>query len=315
MTRRRFALVLPALAVAGLLAALPATGAVAAPPVSRGGAVDQIALPDGFQPEGIAIDNRGIAYFGSLVDGDIYAADVRTGKGAIVSEGPGIPAAGLKVDQRGRLFISGGPTGIARVVDTETGDEVARYQLTAPGGFINDVVLARDGAWFTNSSAAELYFLPIPRSGVLPDPSEIVTLPLTGEWVQQEGFNANGIALTTNRQALLVIQSATGTLFRVDPETGVATTVDLGGFSLQNGDGLLVVNRTLYVVQNRLNQVAEFRLDVQGTSGTLENIITSEAFRVPTTVASYRQDLYLPNARFGTPPTPTTDYDAVRVDR
>ncbi len=71
---------------------------------------------------------------------------------------------------------------------------------------------------------------PVPRSGDLPDPSEIVTLPLTGEWVQQEGFNANGIALTTNRQALL------------------------GGYSLVNGDGLLMVNRTLYVVQNRLNQ-------------------------------------------------------------
>ncbi|WP_322409058.1 hypothetical protein [Microbacterium invictum] len=315
MTRRRFALVLPAFALAGLLAALPVTGAVAAPPASRGGAVDQIPLPDGFQPEGIAIDNRGTAYFGSLVDGDIYAADVRTGEGVVISEGPGIPAAGLKVDLRGRLFISGGPTGVARVIDASTGEELARYQLTAPGGFINDVVLTRDGAWFTNSSAAELYFLPIPRSGDLPDPSEIVTLPLTGEWVQQEGFNANGIALTPNRQALLVVQSATGTLFRVDPESGVATAVDLGGYSLVNGDGLLVVNRTLYVVQNRLNQVAEFRLDVQGRSGTLENVITSDAFRVPTTVAAYRQDLYLPNARFGTPPTPTTDYDAVRVDR
>jgi hypothetical protein len=68
-------------------------------------------------------------------------------------------------------------------------------------------------------------------------------------------------------------------------------------------------------VQNQLNQVAEFRLDVQGTSGTLEGIITSDAFRVPTTVAQYGSSLYLPNARFGTPPTPTTDYDAVRVDR
>lgn len=315
MTRRRFALALPALAVAGLLAALPTTGAAAAPPAARGASVDQIPLPDGFQPEGIAIDNRGTAYFGSLVDGDIYAADVRSGEGSIISDGPGVPAAGLKVDQRGRLFIAGGPTGVARVVDAATGEELARYQLTAPGGFINDVVLTRDGAWFTNSSAAELYFLPVPRSGDLPDPSEIVTLPLTGEWVQREGFNANGIALTTNRQALLVVQSATGILFRVDPETGVATAVDLGGYSLVNGDGLLVVNRTLYVVQNRLNQMAAFRLDVQGTSGRLEDIITSAAFRVPTTVAAYRQDLYLPNARFGTPPTPTTDYDAVRVDR
>lgn len=315
MSRRIVTRALTAIAVAGLLAASSATAAIAAPPGGQGGVVDQILLPDGFQPEGIAIDSKGTAYFGSLADGDIYAASVKSGEGEIISEGPGIPAAGLKVDQRGRLFISGGPSGIARVVDTATGEELARYQLAAPGAFINDVVLTRDGAWFTNSTAAELYFLPIPRSGDLPDPSEIVTLPITGEWVQQDGFNANGIALTTNRQALLVVQSATGTLYRVDPETGVATGVDLGGYSLQNGDGLLVVNRTLYVVQNQLNQIAEFRLDVQGTSGTLESIITSDAFRVPTTVAQYGSSLYLPNARFGTPPTPTTDYDAVRVDR
>ena len=47
------------------------------------------------------------------------------------------------------------------------------------------------------------------------------------------GFNANGIAETTDNKALLVIQSATGTLFRVDPDTGDATVVDLGGTSLR----------------------------------------------------------------------------------
>lgn len=40
---------------------------------------DQIALPDGFLPEGIAIGNSPVAYLGSRADGDIYAADLRTG--------------------------------------------------------------------------------------------------------------------------------------------------------------------------------------------------------------------------------------------
>ena len=45
-------------------------------------------------------------------------------------------------------------------------------------------------------------------SGELPDSSDdIVTLPLTGDWVQQPGFNANGIAETPDHKALLVIQS------------------------------------------------------------------------------------------------------------
>jgi sugar lactone lactonase YvrE len=302
--------------LSGLLVAAGVSAASAAPAGTGGGQVeDLIDLPDGFQPEGIAIDQRGIAYFGSLTDGDIYAADLRTGSGAIISEGPGTPSVGLKVDRLGRLFVAGGPSGGIRVIDSTSGDVLATYQLSTDPAFINDVVLTREGAWFTNSQAAELYLVPIGPSGELPDADEIVTLDLTGEWTQQAGFNANGIAETTDKKALLVIQSATGTLFRVDPATGEATAVDLGGVSLQFGDGLLVVGRTLYVVQNRLNQVAVIRLDSSGISGTLVDTLTSEDFDVPTTVAAYGSDLFLPNARFGSQPVFGTDDDVVRIDR
>ena len=67
------------------------------------------------------------------------------------------------------------------MVDSASGDVLKSYQLTTGEAFINDVVLTRDGAWFTNSSAAELYFLPVGPSGDLPDASDIVTLPLTGD--------------------------------------------------------------------------------------------------------------------------------------
>jgi hypothetical protein len=35
---------------------------------------------------------------------------------------------------------------------------------------------------------------------------------------------------------------------------------------------------------------------------------------VPTTVAAYKGSVYLPNARFTTPPTPTTRYWVRRID-
>jgi hypothetical protein len=140
-------------------------------------------------------------------------------------------------------------------------------------------------------------------------------LPLTGDWVQVEGFNANGIAETPNRKALLVVNSATGLLYRVDPETGQATEVDLGGNSLPNGDGLLVRGRTLYVVQNQDNQVAVFKLNAAGTAGQLVDTLTSDDFDIPTTVAAFGNSLYLPNARFNTPPTPDTPYWITRIDR
>ncbi|HEY1105612.1 MAG TPA: hypothetical protein VGE78_05635, partial [Agromyces sp.] len=52
-----------------------------------------------------------------------------------------------------------------------------------------------------------------------------------------------------------------------------------------------------------------------GSSGTVVDTITDSDFQVPTTVAKFGKSLFLPNARFDTPPTPTTDYSVVRIDR
>lgn len=303
-------------AVLGALLIVSGTPAVlAAPQKPHGHFEDVIGLPDGFQPEGITIGPRATAYVGSLADGDIYVFNVRTGEEIRTLDGPGTPSVGLKIDKRGRLFIAGGPTGEARVVDAATGDVLESYSLTTEPTFVNDVVVTRDAAWFTDSQNAQLYKLPLGPGGALPGPDDVEVLPLSGEWEQQDGFNANGIAATPNRKALLVIQSSTGLLFRVDPETGDAEVVDLGGVPLTNGDGLLVVGRTLYVVQNFLNKVAVIRLNAAGTSGELVDELEDADFQVPTTIARFGKGLYLPNARFDTPPTPDTDYSVVRIDR
>jgi hypothetical protein len=42
---------------------------------------------------------------------------------------------------------------------------------------------------------------------------------------------------------------------------------------------------------------------------------TDARFDVPTTIAEYGNRFYLPNARFTTPPTPTTPYTAVSIPR
>jgi sugar lactone lactonase YvrE len=314
MSGRIVARTLSAAALGALLAVSGTHAAVAAsqaPP----GQLEVITLPNGFQPEGIAIGPGGTGYVGSLADGDVYVFDVRTGEEITTLEGPGTPSVGLKVDNRDRLFIAGGPTGGARVVDAGTGELLQSYDFTEAPTFVNDVVVTRDAAWFTDSQRAQLYKLPLGPGGALPGPEDFEVVPLTGDWEQVGGFNANGIAETPDHQALLVVQSATGLLFRVDPETGVATTVDLGGYLLTNGDGLLVIGRTLYVVQNQSNTVAVIRLDAAGTSGELVEQLTDSDFQVPTTVARFGDSLFLPNARFGTPPTPDTAYSVVRIDR
>ena len=270
-----------------------------------------IALPDGFPPEGIAIGGH-VAYFGSRLDGSIYRADLRTGTGAVLSKGPGTPSLGLKIDRRGRLFVAGGTGGDARVLDARTGRVLASYPLATPA-FVNDVVLTPTAAWFTDSTNPVLYKVAFGPHGALP--ATATRIPLTGDLVYTTGTNANGIVTTPDRRGLLLVQSNTGKLFRVDPRTGVTTAVDLGGETLINGDGLLRMGNVLYAVQNRLNTVAVFRLDARGTAARLITRVTDPRFDVPTTVAAFRDRLYLPNARFTTPPTPTTPYTAVAIPR
>jgi sugar lactone lactonase YvrE len=289
---------------------------VPAAPAATGGLFPTtIALPTGFQPEGIAIGRLPFAYFGSLANGSIYRANLVTGRGRIISEGPGTQSVGLKLDHRGRLFVAGGGAGNARVVDVRSGEVLAGYAFAAAPTFVNDVVLTPDAAWFTDSQNAVLYGLPLGRRGALPAADAVIRLPLSGDWVQQSGFNANGIASTPDGRALLVVQSVTGLLFRVNPATGVANRVDLGGELLTNGDGLLVIGRTLYVVQNQLNQVAAFRLNRAGTAGTLTGQVTDERFDVPTTVAAWGHRLYLPNARFGIAEPATAEFSANAIRR
>jgi sugar lactone lactonase YvrE len=285
-------------ALAALLVLSPAVAA-ASPALPT-----TIALPAGFRPEGIAIGKAPVAYLGSLADGDIYRVNLKTGAGQVISEGSGTPSVGMKLDDRGRLYVAGGVAGNARVIDTRTGEVLESHQLATGTTFINDVALVAGSAWFTDSNNPVLYRL---RHG------KVTNVPITGDFVYTEGLNANGIAPTPDGKALLVVQSSTGKLFRVNAN-GVSTQVALD-YTLTNGDGLLTVGRTLYVVQNRLNTVAVLKLNRSGTSGTLETTVTDPRFDVPTTVATFAHRLYLPNARFTTTPTPTTEYQAVAIPK
>ena len=274
-----------------------------------------IPLPDGFQPEGIASGNGSIFYVGSIPTGAIYQGDFRTGQGEILVAGqPGRSAIGLKYDPRtGLLFVAGGATGKAFIYDAETGDLVAGIPLSTQTSFINDVVITQDAAYFTNSFQPEIYRISIDKYGSSSS-FEAETIPLGGEYQFTPGaFNANGIAAAPNGRTLIIVNSSEGALYRVDPETGSATHIDLGTGSVPNGDGILLRGKTLYVVQNTLNQIAVIDLAADYSSGTIESILTSPLFRVPTTIARFGNALYAVNARFDTPPAPDTDYDVVQV--
>src|SRR5262245_13425088 len=118
---------LPMLVLAALAIAAPATAAAHrsdSPPFPK-----TIALPVGFQPEGIAIDHKTF-FVGSIPTGAIYRRDLRTGQGAVfVPAQAGRAAIGMKVTRDGRLFVAGGPTGHAFVYDARTGAPLADHVL------------------------------------------------------------------------------------------------------------------------------------------------------------------------------------------
>jgi hypothetical protein len=303
MTRRALTILVSTL-LAATLGAAPATAH------SPSRALPTLTLPAGFQPEGIAVGRQPYAYFGSRVDGDIYRVSLTTGRGEVLSEGPGTPSLGLKLDRQGRLFVAGGTGGDARVLDARSGTVLKSYTLQTTASFINDVTLTGGAAWYTDSANPVLFKVPLGRRGALP--AAAVRVPITGDLVYTTGNNANGIAPTPDGRGLIMVQSNTGKLFRAT-YAGVTTEIDLGGADVANGDGLWLRGRDLYVVQNRLNQVAKIRLSKDASRGTVVSRTTSPAFDVPTTIAERGGRFYLPNARFTTTPTPTTAYNAVSI--
>ena len=266
-----------------------------------------IALPDGWQPEGIDIKGKRF-YVGSIPTGAVYRGDLRTGQGApLVPAHEGRAAIGLKVHHQ-RLWVAGGPTGKAFVYDARTGADVAEYPLAGGTPFINDVAIGRHEAYFTNSRAAEVLAVPL-RGG------PVRRIAIGGDFVQTGGpaaTNLNGLAVA-GRHTLILVQSNTGKLFAADTRTGVARAIDLGGADVLNGDGILLRGRTLFVVQNRLNRIAVIRLSGDLARGRVVRAIADPAFDVPTTIAAHGRHLYAVNARFGTTDPQPAKYGVVRV--
>lgn len=286
--------------------ALSVTGATAAdrPKV--------ITLPDDFQPEGIA-QHANTFYVGSIPTGAIVRGDLRTGEvSPFVPAQEGRNSIGLSL-RNDMLFVAGGSTGQAYVYDATTGAELAMFQLVTGSTFVNDVVATEEAAYFTDSVNPTLYKVPIEDDGLIGAPQAI---PLTGDLVYMDGFNTNGIDATSNGQTLVVVQSNTGGLFTVDPQTGVTTTIDLGGETVTNGDGILLDGgRRLWVLQNRDNLLTLVRLAPDLGSGEITGSFTDETFDVPTTLARAGNRLAMVNARFGTDAPDPVEYWVTQIRR
>lgn len=202
--------------------------------------IDRYVLPgDRVFPEGITEGRDGSFFVGSTADGALYRLHSDRPEAEVWSPGGQdgrTELLGLHVDPRGRLVACGGSTGSLFVYDVATGALVARRSVPADRSLLNDVVTDARSAYVTDSARPVLWRLPLDTdgAGAVGEPELVADLADAG--ADEDSF-LNGIVL--DRGALLVAAQGSGTLWRVDPGSGAARRVDLGGLEF-GADGLLL---------------------------------------------------------------------------
>lgn len=255
-------------------------------------------------PEGVAKDpNSNFFYVGATADGTIYRGDVRQPNRGLSVFLPGgadnrTAAIGLKVDNRGFLWVSGGATGNVWMYDTRDGRLLSQFNNGITDTFINDVTITPDGAaYFTDSRTPIIY-------RVAPNAQGIFTFEywrdLNGTPIQYgPSFNLNGIANTVDGKYLIVIKSDSGQLFRIATDTKEVSEIALaGGDKLTAGDGILLDGQILHVARNSLNLIVQIRLTADFASGQQIGSFTDASFGYTTTIAKAGDRLLVVNSQF-----------------
>jgi hypothetical protein len=118
-------------------------------------------------------------------------------------------------------------------------------------------------------------------------------------------FHANGI-VARNSHRFVVVDTTTGTLYRIDVRHGAATIRAITGVSVPSGDGMIRDRGRLVVVQGGVPQLTFVKLTRSARQGSAVGSKTSTNLRGPSTVARTRKLYLVVNADFDTSTTPFT---------
>jgi hypothetical protein len=304
---------------------------------------DAIAIPIGFEGEGIELGKGhefflganslsslfGEAFFGiphplSELAGAIYKGNLRTGEGAILSPPTGKSVSGLSYDPRtDYLYAATGFGGFVNGSFTFTGQGVTVYDASSgdiimeigfgdgTGITINDCLVTRTAVYCTDSFNPNLYKLVLEKGGRLPSTPVVEVIPMSG-FEMVPGFNANGLVGKFDGKQLVIVNIATGVLYRVDTASGEASTIAIEGAEqlFADGDGLYLSGRTLYIMQNFSDKIAVVQLSGDLSGGEFIKNIPGEGeinpLNVATTIIGFGNSLYAINTNiferiFGNP--------------
>ena len=260
-------------------------------------------------PEGVAFDKRSKAFFvGITADGAIYRGTL--GSDTVAPYIPGVAgksAVGLKV-KRGKLYVAGGGTGSITVYDIATKAQVAKFE-TGSGGFLNDLQVTRNGdVYVTDSFRPTLWHVTAEQVAAGSGTPQALDLRGTPIVFEPGEFNLNGIVAKSARK-LIVVDSNSGKLFRIklgDGGGSIDSIDEITGATVPGGDGMLLDNGRLVVVQGDPAQLSFLKLRKSARRAKLERTQTSDKLHGPSTVDRAKKLYLVVNADFAnTQPTRT----------
>ncbi len=313
--------------------ALTGTLAAQAEPGKREAFPKRVPVLTGSPVEGFTIGSGTTAY-SSSIDGSIYKVDLRSGAGEVLvapEDNFDVLAGdcyklGMRVDPRSNyLYVAGCFWGNAYVFDADTGEELANIQVTSFGEVINDIAITRTAVYFTNFSEPFIHRLPLSANGQMIAGEAPLPIPMQGD---DNGdplaspLTANGIVATPNGDTLIIGDSKTAQIYRLDPLTGHADRIvvepPLEGFI----DGIVMHQDTLYILTPGnpgdpadIDRIQVVSLDKELLHGTLVgNIVDSDLDGVASG-AMLGGSLYVNNARYRDLPQSDTKYSLTRLNR
>ncbi len=263
------------------------------------------APPEIEYPEGVTVDDQGWIYVSSAVDSAVARMNAQGEAVEILSEGgvllppeeqlfPGL--LGKKIDEHGRLWIMGGRSGKIFVLDKDTGELVAEHAVPSENNALNDAAILDDAVYVTDTAQPILWRLS--KDGEKIGAPE-AWLSFDGTPLQYApGRNLNGIAADADGKYLIVIQMDKGLLFRIDLASKDVTPIDVGGEPVSNGDGLVLVGQTLYLVRQAETEVVTLRLAPDFTSAEVISRFSDPALTWPATAAIAGGELLVMDTQF-----------------
>ncbi len=271
---------------------------------------DLIPIPVGFEAEGIEMGKDTdffvgtLSWSGNLTNaGAIYKGNLVTGEGHVLVPPTGKGLAGLSYDARTDYLYAA----TSHVGQLECGVKVYAASSGRLLGeiifgdelVINDVLVTDTAVYCTDSISTTLYKIPLEDDGKVFS-STVEKIEMTGFVMDPDGKNANGLVGDFYGTELLIINIRTGVLYLVDTESGAATPVNVQGEEqlFQNGDGLYMDGRTLYIMRNFAQKIAVVEISDDLTQGTFIKNLVSDDFNIPTTIIGFGNCIYAINTHF-----------------